>query len=360
MFRTAWLLLIFLCPGLVSGQILGRRIIPQEPPPTPATWAERNQQSPLCQACEVESLALPLCIALASVRPRRVPAGECALPQYGTSRQHLLLWRVIPWQVQHAEFLELYETLKDRSSDGVELEREKTRLFIWCEKKKLPVCAEFVLRDFLYTRGVHHENSVYQKNLQRWKELAKTEPIPYTFRLPVQGQWHALLDESGHHQKKHGAVFAFDIVRQVGGHLHAGANAKENHFAWRQPVLAVCDGVITAAVDKHNDHTIGRPGPLSYSNHIRLDCGGGVFAEYHHLQKDSLRVKVGDKVEAGQVLGNIGNSGASGVPHLHFSFMDRDGFSLPGRYRLRVLAAQGWTNLNGEDIAEGWHFRSVD
>jgi murein DD-endopeptidase MepM/ murein hydrolase activator NlpD len=45
---------------------------------------------------------------------------------------------------------------------------------------------------------------------------------------------------------------------------------------------------------------------------------------YAHLQPGSLRVKVGDAVKRGQVLGLVGNTGNSTEPHLHFQLMDRN------------------------------------
>jgi murein DD-endopeptidase MepM/ murein hydrolase activator NlpD len=44
---------------------------------------------------------------------------------------------------------------------------------------------------------------------------------------------------------------------------------------------------------------------------------------YAHLQPGSLRVKAGQKVKRGDVLGLLGNSGNSTEPHLHFQVMDR-------------------------------------
>ena len=58
-------------------------------------------------------------------------------------------------------------------------------------------------------------------------------------------------------------------------------------------------------------------------NHVNLDLGGGVYAMYAHLQPGSIRVKVGDKVTAGQVIGLVGNTGNSSEPHLHFQLMNR-------------------------------------
>jgi murein DD-endopeptidase MepM/ murein hydrolase activator NlpD len=74
------------------------------------------------------------------------------------------------------------------------------------------------------------------------------------------------------------------------------------------------------------------PGPTSRAvpmtletlagNHVTVDIGGGRFAFYAHLQPRSLRVKKGDRVRRGQVLGLVGNSGNSTEPHLHFHISD--------------------------------------
>jgi murein DD-endopeptidase len=57
-------------------------------------------------------------------------------------------------------------------------------------------------------------------------------------------------------------------------------------------------------------------------NYLLLDLGRGYSAFYAHLQPGSLRVKVGDKVSRGQVLGLLGNSGNSDAPHLHLHVAD--------------------------------------
>jgi murein DD-endopeptidase MepM/ murein hydrolase activator NlpD len=55
-----------------------------------------------------------------------------------------------------------------------------------------------------------------------------------------------------------------------------------------------------------------------HGNTIVLDLGDSQFANYHHLQPGSLRVKAGDRVRRGQVLARVGDSGDSREPHLHF------------------------------------------
>lgn len=53
-------------------------------------------------------------------------------------------------------------------------------------------------------------------------------------------------------------------------------------------------------------------------NYVALDVGHGRFVFYEHLKPGSVRVDVGERVEAGQVIGSLGFTGASTGPHLHF------------------------------------------
>ncbi|MEA2372949.1 MAG: hypothetical protein QOH12_3343, partial [Solirubrobacteraceae bacterium] len=52
----------------------------------------------------------------------------------------------------------------------------------------------------------------------------------------------------------------------------------------------------------------------------RLD--DGLYMLYGHLQAGSIKVKVGEKVKRGALLGLVGNSGNTSAPHLHFHVMD--------------------------------------
>jgi murein DD-endopeptidase MepM/ murein hydrolase activator NlpD len=87
----------------------------------------------------------------------------------------------------------------------------------------------------------------------------------------------------------------------------------------------VADATVAAIKDGIPENV---PGPTSRAvpitsetidgNYVVLDLGEGRFAFYAHLQPGSLRVKAGDRVTTGQVLGLVGNSGNSTEPHLHF------------------------------------------
>ena len=102
-----------------------------------------------------------------------------------------------------------------------------------------------------------------------------------------------------------------------------------SYFCYGAEVLAVADAVVASSKDGIPDNVPGlssRAVPITLEtvggNYLILDLGKGRFAFYGHLQPGSLRVKKGDKVHKGQVLGLLGNSGNSTGPHLHFHVSD--------------------------------------
>lgn len=69
-----------------------------------------------------------------------------------------------------------------------------------------------------------------------------------------------------------------------------------------------------------------KPGSLleAYGgNYVILKCGA-VYPLLAHLRCGSVRVKQGDRVRAGEQLGEVGNSGSSLQPHLHFQVMNSE------------------------------------
>ncbi|MGC1783962.1 MAG: M23 family metallopeptidase [Acidobacteriaceae bacterium] len=99
----------------------------------------------------------------------------------------------------------------------------------------------------------------------------------------------------------------------------------KNYYAFGSNALAVADGIVTEVKDGIPLNVPGlnsRAVPITVEtvggNHVILNIGNGNYAFYAHLQPHSIRVKVGDRVHRGQVLGLVGNTGNSTEPHLHF------------------------------------------
>lgn len=99
-------------------------------------------------------------------------------------------------------------------------------------------------------------------------------------------------------------------------------------------VIAVADGTVVGARDGEVDNKpfTPQPEPKSlttndlFGNYVVIDIGSKAFAGYAHLARGSVRVKVGDRVHRGQVIGRLGQSGNSSGPHLHFQLADAPTF----------------------------------
>jgi hypothetical protein len=127
--------------------------------------------------------------------------------------------------------------------------------------------------------------------------------------------------------------YAIDWV-QIGddNQTYAG-DSKDNHsyHCFGQEARSIADAVVVEVKDGIPEN-MPRSGKMAVpitletvaGNHVNLDLGGGVYAMYAHLQPGSIRVKLGDKVTVGQVIGLVGNTGNSTEPHLHFQLMNQN------------------------------------
>jgi murein DD-endopeptidase MepM/ murein hydrolase activator NlpD len=111
---------------------------------------------------------------------------------------------------------------------------------------------------------------------------------------------------------------------------HTGLNRYAYDFGMPEnmPVAAAAQGRI---VRIKQDSDIGGTSPdhYGYANSVIIDHGDGVFTQYLHLKKNSVKVMEGDVVQGGHVIALSGNTGYSSTPHLHFQVQDATGQSLP-------------------------------
>lgn len=167
---------------------------------------------------------------------------------------------------------------------------------------------------------------------------------PPVFDPPLRGgPWVALYDPmmTGGHRRTIYAVngrariparFAIDWVRLENDGTTARGDRSQiaNWYGYGAEVLAVADGVVVEANDDiAEDPSLsgGSRTPILLENvsgnFVGLDLGGGRYAFYEHLKHGSVKVKAGDRVKKGQVIGLLGNSGGSSSgPHLHLHVAD--------------------------------------
>jgi len=184
------------------------------------------------------------------------------------------------------------------------------------------------------------------------------DPIAVDF--PLRGEW-VTPNTPGHKVPSHGTDqlgqrYAYDIMQ-----IDWRFPAKDFRFftkpywaalifgvplaqalGWSQSIYAPFDGIVVEAEDGIKDrdpvHVI-RDLALAIKNGLLFRAqsnqdlihllgnyviaqGDSFFALFAHMRNGSVQVKPGDRFHCGEKLGEVGHSGNSTAPHLHFQLMD--------------------------------------
>jgi murein DD-endopeptidase MepM/ murein hydrolase activator NlpD len=167
--------------------------------------------------------------------------------------------------------------------------------------------------------------------------------------LPFAGTW---VVGQGYHgsESHHGyAAHALDLVKVDGAgraFVRAGKRTRD-WYGFGAEVLATADGVVVRAVDRFRDNRV--MGKATDVNTLIVKHARAEYSEYVHLQRGSLRVRMGERVVRGQVLARCGNSGSE-TPHLHWALLSSID---PIRTRPAVF-----TNYERRDADGSWRIRS--
>lgn len=86
------------------------------------------------------------------------------------------------------------------------------------------------------------------------------------------------------------------------------------------PIYATGDGVVKKAESKFG----------GYGKHILIDHGFGYITLYAHMSK--FKVKPGQRVKRGEIIGYVGNTGTSTAPHLHYEVIYKNKHVNPVHY----------------------------
>jgi murein DD-endopeptidase MepM/ murein hydrolase activator NlpD len=141
----------------------------------------------------------------------------------------------------------------------------------------------------LLSRQVNLELNSYKSIYEKVQEdISRISKIPSI--RPVNG---------GYLNSSYGyRIDPFDDIRR----FHQGQDIT---VAKGTPIYAPADGTVKRA------YYVG-----GFGNHIKIDHGSGYTTVYAHLSK--FKVRHGQKVKRGDIIGYTGNTGRSTAPHLHY------------------------------------------
>lgn len=151
------------------------------------------------------------------------------------------------------------------------------------------------------------------------------------------------------------AVGTSHVVTQgfMGKFTHEGKYAIDWAMDEGTEVYAARAGVVVDVEERHSKGGNHKK-YAEFQNQIRILHGDGTLGSYVHLQIDGALVNVGEKVEAGDLIGYSGNTGYSSGPHLHFEVYGVSEDMGEDSKRIQFLTESGVITLK-----EGIEYRSV-
>jgi Peptidase family M23 len=107
----------------------------------------------------------------------------------------------------------------------------------------------------------------------------------------------------------------------------------DSYFCYDQPIYSVAAGKVVGMADgmaENVPHSGKYAYPIGFDNaggnHVVVEIAPHRYVLYAHMRPGTVRVKIGDNVGVGDVLGRVGNTGSSTEPHLHMHIDDQPSF----------------------------------
>lgn len=153
-------------------------------------------------------------------------------------------------------------------------------------------------------------------------------PSQTRFRLPFNGPvtvaWGGSASKVNDHVVAPDQRWGYDLLVTAKGLSFEGrGGALTDYLAYGLDVLAPASGTVLTVHSSEPDVPIGGSAQGDdLGNFVALQVGPEEFLYIAHLQPGSIVVKPGGRVNAGDLLGRIGNSGKSTEPHVHMHLQD--------------------------------------
>lgn len=161
--------------------------------------------------------------------------------------------------------------------------------------------------------------------------IVKSERNKTKMILPFNEEWTVFwggdTKELNYHVEHPAQKNAFDLVitDDKGKSYKTDGKTNEDYYAFGKDIIAPCDGEIVLVVDGIKDNIPGILNPIYIpGNTVIIKTANNEYIFLAHFKQNSIKVKLGQKVKQGQLLGQCGNSGNSSEAHLHFHIMNTE------------------------------------
>ncbi len=162
-----------------------------------------------------------------------------------------------------------------------------------------------------------------EKNLYQYKtNTARFLPAgTLSIGLPVIGEWKISQGYEGEYTHKGAWSDALDFIMtgQDGSQFRGNGLSLKDYYCYEKPVVAAADGIVADVLDGIPDNILGDSNlKQNWGNSVVIRHTDYLYTQVSHLMPNSIKVKPGDRVSKGDIIGLCGNSGRSPYPHLHF------------------------------------------
>jgi urea transporter/murein DD-endopeptidase MepM/ murein hydrolase activator NlpD len=186
---------------------------------------------------------------------------------------------------------------------------------------------KFRQRSYLKPETVALQQYSPEKNLYTQQNYLERFGVAnkVVLNLPFYGIWKVTQAHNGEHthQTDWRHAWDFEVVNEAGKLYEGEGNELDEYFTFNKPVLASADGLVVEVVNHIPDNEVGEYNLKgNWGNSVVIKHHEKLFSQVSHLKQGSVKVKAGDIVVQGQVIGHCGNSGRSPYPHLHFQVQE--------------------------------------
>ena len=191
-------------------------------------------------------------------------------------------------------------------------------LYLYALKYRTDYTSAQLIEPLLPKATPEHTLYDFQNNLERFYSLNY-----FPVYLPVNGIWYIAQGHDGVYTHKGNWRHAWDFVQVDSNKQQFKGNGDypEDYYCYGKTVIAPADGTVIEIIDGVEDNIIGQVNiKQNWGNCIVIQHTPYLYSLVAHLKKGSIKVKKGQAVKAGQPIAQVGNSGRSPYPHLHFQF----------------------------------------